>query len=111
MRSRLQFVITAIVLCHLFRGVPLVISEARPEAAPAQESTPVSGLSTGKIQVSAAEGEPLTIKANQLEEQGNVTTHRGDVEAHFRDYILHADSITYDRSTSVVTAEGHISFD
>lgn len=111
MRSRLQFVITAIVLCHLFRGVPLVISEARPEAAPAQESTSVPGQSTGKIQVSAAEGEPLTIKANQLEEQGNVATLRGDVEAHFRDYILHADSITYDRPTSIVTAEGHITFD
>jgi LPS-assembly protein len=111
MRSQLQFVITAIVLCHLFRGVPLVISQARPEATIAQQSATVPGESTGKIQVSAAEGEPLTIKANQLEEQGNVATLRGDVEAHFRDYILHADTITYDRSTTLVTAEGHISFD
>src|SRR5690348_18359374 len=91
MRSRLKFVITAIVLCHLFRGVPLVISQARPEAAPAQEPPTISAQSAGKIQISATAGEPLTIKADQLEEQGNVATLRGNVEAHFRDYILHAD--------------------
>lgn len=110
MQSRLQFVITATVLCHLFRGVPLVISQARPEAVLAQESA-IPAQGAGKIQISAAAGEPLTIKANQLEEQGNVATLRGDVEAHFRDYILHADTITYDRSTTLITAEGHISFD
>jgi len=30
------------------------------------------------------------------------------VEFHYRDYVLHADRVTYDRSTSEVVAEGHV---
>src|SRR5215472_15439620 len=110
MRPRLQFVITAIALCHLFRGVPLVISQAHPEAAASQQSA-APGQISSKVQISATEGEPLSIKANQSEEQGGVYTLRGNVEIQFRDYTLRADTITYDKSSGDVTAEGHISFD
>ncbi|HKE33460.1 MAG TPA: hypothetical protein VKD65_17130, partial [Candidatus Angelobacter sp.] len=110
MRPRLQFVITAIALCHLFRGVPLVISQAHPEASASQQSS-APGQISNKIQISATEGEPLSIKANQSEEQGGVYTLRGNVEIEFRDYTLRADTITYDKSSGDVAAEGHISFD
>jgi LPS-assembly protein len=111
MRSRHQFVITAIALCHLFRAVPLVISQARPQELIAQTSASVPAQTNGKIQISATEGEPLTIKAKQQEQQGDLTTLRGDVEAEFRDYTVHADTVTYNRATGEVTAEGHITFD
>src|SRR5215472_17174788 len=110
MRPRLQFVITAIALCHLFRGVPLVISQAHPEGAASQQ-TAAPGQISNKVQISASEGEPLSIKANQSEEQGGVYTLRGNVEIEFRDYTLRADTITYDKSSGDVAAEGHISFD
>lgn len=109
MRPRLQFVITAVVVCHLFRGVPLVISQAHPQPS-ASQSTPLPGQS-GKKQISATEGEPVSISAKQQEKQGEVFTLRGDVEIQFRGYTLRSDSITYDRTTGNATAEGHISLD
>lgn len=111
MRSRLQFVITAIALCHLFRALPLVISQAHPELPLAQQSTTLPGQTSGKVQISSTEGEPLLIRARQQEEQGNIFTLRGDVEVQFRDYTLHADTITYDRSSDDLTTEGNVSLD
>src|SRR5215469_12960367 len=108
MRPRLQFVITAIALCHLFRGVPLVISQALPAS---QQSPALPGQTGSKVQISATEGELLSIKADQSEEQGGVYTLRGNVEIEFRGYTLRADTITYDKASGDVTAEGHISFD
>jgi len=111
MRSQLKFVITAAVLCHLFQGVPLVISQARPETPSAQQAAPIPVQPGSKFHVSATEGEPLIIKANQQEEQGDVYTLRGDVEMEFRGYTLRADTVTYDRASGNATAEGHVSFD
>jgi len=89
---------------------PLVISQAHPQTAAAQESD--SGLAaSGKIQLSASEGEPVTISSRQQEKNGEVFTLRGEVEITFRGYVLHADTITYNRETGDVTAEGHITFD
>src|SRR5215469_6835929 len=99
MHPRLQFVITAVALCHLFRGVPLVISQAHPEATASQQSSTLPGQPGNKVQVSATEGEPLSIKANQSEEQGGTYTLRGNVEIQFRGYTLRADTITYDKSS------------
>ena len=39
---------------------------------------------------------------------GNVWTGAGNVEFHYRDYILRADKVIYDRSTTEVQAEGHV---
>jgi LPS-assembly protein len=77
----------------------------------ARQTAPLPLPGSGKVQISSSEGEPLTIKARQQEEQGNVITLRGDVEADFRDYTVRADTVTYDRSTGEVTASGNIHFD
>lgn len=109
MRPRLQLVITAVVVCHLFRGVPLVISQAHPESGSSQENQVNSAA--GKKQLSATEGEPVSISAKQQEKQGEIYTLRGDVEIQFRGYTLRADRVTYERSAGDVTAEGHLSLD
>src|SRR5947209_4056386 len=110
MQARHKFVITASLLCHLFLMAPLVISQAHPQTAAAQESD--SGLAaSGKIQLSASESEPVTSSSRQQEKNGEVFTLRGEVEITFRGYVLHADTITYNRETGDVTAEGHITFD
>ncbi len=106
MRSQLQFVITVAVLCHLLRAMPVVISQAHP-APPAQQE---EQQGPGKLQISA-EGEPLTITADRQEQQGNVASLQGNVEIHFRGYILRADTITYDKSSGEATAEGNITLD
>ena len=107
MRPRLQLVITAVVVCHLFRGVPLVISQAHPE----NTSSQLSNQLTGKKQLSATEGEPVSISARQQEQQGEVFTLRGDVEIQFRGYTLRADKVAYDRSSGEITGEGKIFLD
>jgi LPS-assembly protein len=104
MQSQLKLVIIAAVLCHLFQVMPLVISQARAQTSPAPELT-------SKMQISATEGEPLTITADRQEQQGNISTLTGNVELHFRGYVLAADTITYDKATGNVTAEGHVSLD
>jgi LPS-assembly protein len=111
MRSRLQLVITAVVLCHLFRGVPLVISQALPDDQSDQKTAPVSGQSSSQVQFSATEGEPLTISAIHQEQQGNLVTLQGSAEIHFRGYILRADTITYDKPSGNATAEGNVTLD
>lgn len=111
MRPQLQFVITVAVLCHLFRGVPLVISQAHPEASTAQQTAPAPGTPGSKAQLSATEGEPLNISAREQEKQGDIYTLRGDVEIIFRGYTLRADTVIYDQVTGNANAEGHVSLD
>ena len=111
MRSQLKFVITAAALCHLFPSTPLVISQARPETPAAQQSSTTTGQLGDKLRISATEGEPLTIRAHEQEKKGEVFTLRGDVEVEYRGYTLRADTITYERISGDLTAEGHIFFD
>src|SRR5437588_2966797 len=112
MQSRLQLVITAAWVCHLFMGAPLVISQARPATSAAQQTpAPAGNPVGGKVQVSATEGEPVSISAQQQEKKGEIYTLRGDVTINFRDYTLHADTIQYDRASGEIKAEGHLSFD
>jgi LPS-assembly protein len=112
MRSQHQFVITAALVCHLFLAAPLVISQAHTSFVAAQQSGGSSDTQTvGNVQLSASQGEPVTIQSQQQEKKGDVYTLRGDVEIQFRGYILKADSITYDSSSGDISAEGHVSFD
>ena len=111
MRTRLQFVITTAVLCHLFQSAFLLISQARAETPFGQQSPSASEPSDSKMQMSTTEGEPLTIQADRTEQQGNVSTLDGNVEIHFRSYVLHADTVTYDKTSGDATAEGHVSLD
>ncbi len=107
MKSRYKFVITAALVCHLFLGAALVISQA--QAGGSQAETKVQ---TGKkLPISASEGEPVTIKAREQEKNGDVYTLRGEVEIEFRNSTLKADTITYNSTTGEITATGNLQFD
>lgn len=107
MNSRYKFVITAALVCHLFLGAPLVISQAQAVGAQAQTK-----VQTGKkLPISASDGEPVTIKAREQEKNGDVYTLRGEVEVEFRNSTLRADSITYNRSSGEITATGNLEFE
>jgi len=53
-------------------------------------------------------GVPVLARADSQTWEGNIWTGAGSVEFHYRDYVLHADKVVYDRSTSEVQAEGHV---
>jgi LPS-assembly protein len=56
-------------------------------------------------------GQVTTIRATQQEKAGNVYKARGNVELDYRDYVIFADEATYDSSTGLVTATGHVVLD
>jgi LPS-assembly protein len=55
-----------------------------------------------------ATGVPVVAQADNQSWVGNTWTGTGNVELHYRDYILHADKVVYNRATSEVEAEGHV---
>jgi LPS-assembly protein len=69
--------------------------ELLPQAQP--EPEPASGI-------------PVTWEAQhqQWARVGNVVTLTGGVVVHYRDYILRADKVVYDESTTELDAEGHL---
>jgi LPS-assembly protein len=110
MSSQLK-IVTVLLLCHLFRCVPLVISQTRPEMESVQTAAVSQEQARSKIALSAAEGEPVNASFKELEKKGDTYTFRGDVEIVFRDYTLRADTIEYNSTTSEVEASGNVAMD
>ena len=113
--------ITLLGLCHLqvtgqalTNALPPVQQQGSSEADhrspsaslpddPAQELMPVA-----QAEQAPATGVPVLIAADSQTWVGSKWTGNGRAEIHYRDYILHADRVTWDRSTSEVVAEGHL---
>ena len=70
---------------------------------PAQEMIPVA-----QPEPMPPSGVPVEASADSQSWAGNVWTGNGKVELRYKDYILRADKVVYDRSTSEVHAEGHV---
>jgi LPS-assembly protein len=60
---------------------------------------------------SAASGVPVTIHAQEQVKQGDLYTLQGEAEIDYKDYILRADTITYNRATGQTEAQGHVQLD
>src|SRR5258706_2630245 len=93
MNIRKRSVITPALLCHLFLACCLLTSGLRAQ------------------NISATEGEPVTISAREQEKTGPVYKLHGEVEIDFRNMVLRGDEITYNTDTGDVTATGHLIFD
>lgn len=55
--------------------------------------------------------EEVTIRAVQQEKDGFIYHLRGEVEIDYRNYILHADQVTYNADTGDSELEGHVALD
>jgi LPS-assembly protein len=111
--------ITLLALCHLqvkgqmlTNGLPPTPIQAQPGAQvpssslpddPAQELLPIA-----QPEPIPATGIPVVASADSQNWKGNIWTGTGRVEFHYRGYVLHADKVIYDRSTTDVQAEGHV---
>jgi LPS-assembly protein len=60
---------------------------------------------TGKVLV------PVHIAANTQRKDGSSYTLLGDVELRYKDYVVHADRMTYNEDTGEARAEGHVELD
>jgi LPS-assembly protein len=120
--------ITLLALCHLqLRGQTL--TNALP---PASQPSAVAGAPGSDLQIQAdsgaqlpddpgqevlpiaqpepapSTGVPVQWDAGHQHWVGDVLTLTGDVVFHYRDYILRADKVIYNQSTSELEAEGHL---
>jgi LPS-assembly protein len=113
-----------LALCHLqMRGQAL--TNAAPPAAPEAVQTAEPGLDSPAssalpddpsqqiLPVAQPEavpetGYPVELSADHQSWAGNVWTGAGRVEVHYRDYVLRADKVVYNQSTSELEAEGHL---
>jgi LPS-assembly protein len=104
------------VLCHLQLGGQ-TLTNALPQPAQSETQSPSSALPDDPAQQwlpaatpepAPATGIPVEAAADSQTWAGNVWTGTGNVEFHYRDYVLHADKVIYDRSTTEVQAEGHV---
>jgi LPS-assembly protein len=127
MHPRNLVCITLLALCHLQLGGQ-TLTNALPSAAqdPSGMAAPASGsgaqLSSASLpddpsqemlpiaqpEPEPASGVPVQFEAARQTRVGDVLTLDGNVVVHYRDYILRADKVVYDRFTSVLEADGHL---
>jgi len=128
MRLRNFVFITMLALCHpllwgqaLTNTAPPAGQQAGSAAAPASVSPHGAELSSSlpndpgqeilplaQPEPEAASGVPVVWEAQHQSRVGTIWTLTGEVVVHYRDYILRADKVVYDQSTTQLDAEGHL---
>jgi LPS-assembly protein len=96
---RTRIFITAVCVCHLLLA-PRVVTSQTP---------PPSSLTAPSAR--PADEEEVTIRAVQQEKDGSLFKLRGEVEIHYRAYVLYADEVTYNSATGDTDLEGHVALD
>ncbi len=110
MNIRSRIFITTAWVCHLLVASAIVTSQTLPPAA-ATVAVPGSPSAGGPATASASQTqteEEVTIRAVQQEKDGSIYHLRGEVEIHYRTYILRADQVTYNTDTGDSELEGHV---
>jgi|SRR5579859_134907 len=116
MTLRTRFLITALLLCHQLPAPALVTSQLlfhRADFPAAQETVQRSATNSTacSTQASQQSADSTTICALEQEKDGDVYKLRGQVEIHYRTFVLRADELTYDSNTGEATASGHFTLD
>jgi LPS-assembly protein len=129
MRPRNLVIITLLAVCHLRGGGQALTNGLPPDqpgAASAQgtadksqdQSTPSTAalpddpgqemVPVAQPEPAPAAGTPVHWEAHLEEWAGDSATLTGDVTFHYRDYVIRADKVIYNRTTSEVEADGHL---
>jgi LPS-assembly protein len=126
MRPRNLVFITLLALCHA-----IVNAQTLTDAAPPSQNAnpPVANDNGGGLQLSQSDlpddpgqeilpvaqpepqpatGTPVDWEAQHQQWAGDTVTLSGNVVFHYRDYVLRADKVTYNRATTEMEAEGHL---
>src|SRR5579859_8302430 len=95
--------------CHLVITAPP--RQAQSSGVSKGDKTATQNSADKKETLPVSEENPVIIDARECEKAGTVATLRGSVEIHFEDYDFHADTASYDSSTSDVSARGNVQLD
>jgi LPS-assembly protein len=118
MRPRNLVLITLLALCHLQLGGQTLTNALPPSPQqPASTNSPAAQLpdDPGQEILPEAQPEPAPSAGTPVQWQADRQTWVGDTvtlfgveEFHYRDYVLRADKVIYNRSTTELEAEGHL---
>ncbi|MFZ0799655.1 MAG: LPS assembly protein LptD [Terriglobales bacterium] len=108
MITRSRIFITAALVCHLLLAPGIVTSQTLPAADTVSVSEQAAALPAAPARQTEEE---VTIRAVHQEKDGSIYHLKGEVEIHYRTYILHADQTTYDADTGDSELEGHVVLD
>ena len=100
MTFRRETNITLRLGCHLLL-LCCLLTTGLPAQNSAKHAKQESAAPTGP-------GQEVTIEALEQQKIGDVYQLRGNVVIHFREFVVHADEITYDGATGEVKANGHL---
>jgi len=92
----------------LTNALPPATDSAGSSAAQLPEDPGQEILPVAQPEAVPATGIPVELSADHQAWASNIWTGTGRVEVHYRDYILHADKVVYNQSTSELEAEGHL---
>jgi LPS-assembly protein len=114
MRARLCVFITLFALSHPQVGAQALTKQfpqsgQRPAIVESQHDS--SDIPVAQPEIEKPPGTDVVIRARTQTKQGSVYTLRGDVEIHYKSYVIRADVIRYDTATGEMTADGHLRMD
>jgi LPS-assembly protein len=117
--TRTRFLITALFLCHQLLGAPLVTSRLlAQESDRGSSSTPEQAAETSPLSIAVCSTRAATqltdgtvICAVEQEKTGEIYQLHHEGEIHYRNYILHADEVTYNSDTGEASGSGHFTLD
>jgi LPS-assembly protein len=107
MRFRHLMLIALLALLNLHLcGQTATDAQPEPQALPDDPSQEI--LPVAQPEPEAATGVPVRWSADRQTWVGETATLYGVEEFHYRDYVLSADKVTYNRSTTELQADGHV---
>src|SRR5215471_3156846 len=114
MTLRTRLLITALWLCHQVPAFSLVTSQLPTENSETYDAqqpgdAPVATPCLNRAATQLIDG--TIICAVDQEKEGAIYKLRGDVEIHYRNYVLRADEVTYNSDTDEATGSGHFTID
>jgi LPS-assembly protein len=105
MTSRIRFLITAMLVCHLLLASSLVTSQLLFAQSQASSSSTVTN------NPSSLQYQDVTWSAISQELDGPIVKLHQKAEIHYSTYVLYGDEITYNRDTGDSTVDGHVVLD
>src|SRR5580700_7478597 len=107
MRVRTFLFITALMLCHL-QLRPQTLTKQFPAASGPSSLPDAPDYPIAEVVAAPPSGVPVRFEARQQEKHGEVYSLIGDVRIEYKDYVLTADKVAYNRETGDAEADGHV---
>ena len=107
MTVRTILFITALMLCHL-KLWPQALTKQFPAASGPSSLPDAPDYPIAELVAAPPSGVPVRFESKQQEKHGEVYSLTGDVRIEYKDYILTADKVSYNRETGDAEADGHV---